>query len=225
MQILVVEDQSAILQSLKQGLEEHGCNVVTATDGMLGLELAQSMSFNVILLDVMLPKMSGIELCENLRQNGVKTPILFISAMDTVDDKITGLDSGGDDYIGKPFSFDEVLARVKVLNRRNTTDNITKNFNISGLEINFDLKEAFRDGKSLNLTKKEFRLLEYFVQNQGKLLSKSEIAEKVWDVDFDTGTNVVEVYVNYLRNKLDKGYDFKMIQTKFGLGYIFNPAH
>ncbi len=225
MHILVVEDQFAILQSLKRGLEENGCIVDAVTDGLKGKALAESKSYNVIILDVMLPLLNGIDLCYQLRQQGMKTPILFLSAMDAVEDKVMGLEAGGDDYLGKPFSFDEVLARVKVLNRRNANDaSYVNKVNIGNLLINFDLKEAYRNGNNLNLTKKEFRLLEYFVKNQGKLLTKSEIAEKVWDVDFDTGTNVVEVYVNYLRNKLDKGYDFKMIQTKFGLGYIFNPA-
>lgn len=225
MHILIVEDQVAILQSLKQGLEENGCTVDAVTDGLKGRELAESNSYNVVILDVMLPKLNGIDLCFHLRQKGIKTPILFLSALDSVEDKVLGLEAGGDDYLGKPFSFDEVFARVKVLNRRNIGDaNSVKKINIRNLEINFDLKEAYRHGRNLNLTKKEFRLLEFFVQNQGKLLSKSEIAENVWDIDFDTGTNVVEVYVNYLRNKLDKGFDYKLIQTKFGLGYIFNPA-
>lgn len=225
MHILIVEDQIAISQSLKQGLEENGYTIDAVADGIKGKEMAESKTYNVIILDVMLPRLNGIDLCYQLRQQGNHTPILFLSAMDSVEDKVLGLEAGGDDYLGKPFSFDEVLARVKVLNRRNVNDaNYVKKVTIGNLEINLDLKEAFRDGKNLNLTKKEFRLLEFFVHNQGKLLTKSEIAEKVWDVDFDTGTNVVEVYVNYLRNKLDKGFDFKMIQTKFGLGYIFNPA-
>ncbi len=225
MRILIVEDQVSILQALKQGLEENNISVDAVSDGLKGKTLAETNYYNVIILDVMLPNLGGIELCKLLRNQNIKTPILFLSAMDSVEDKILGLNAGGDDYLGKPFSFGEVLARVKVLNRRNQADEQPSNkTKVGNLELNFDLKEAYREGKNLNLTKKEFRLLEYFFQNQGKMLSKSEIAEKVWDVDFDTGTNIVEVYVNYLRNKLDKGYDFKMIQTKFRFGYIFNPS-
>ena len=225
MRILIVEDQISILQALKQGLEENNISVDAVSDGLKGKTLAETKSYNVIILDVMLPNLGGIELCKMLRNQNIKTPILFLSAMDSVEDKILGLNAGGDDYLGKPFSFGEVLARVKVLNRRNQADEQPNNkTKVGNLELNFDLKEAYREGKNLNLTKKEFRLLEYFFHNQGKMLSKSDIVEKVWDVDFDTGTNIVEVYVNYLRNKLDKGYDFKMIQTKFRFGYIFNPS-
>jgi len=222
--ILIVEDQITILQSLKQGLEENGFTVDAVDNGISGKEMAEANGYNVIILDVMMPGLNGIELCSYLRNKGITTPILFLSALDAVEDKVIGLDSGGDDYLVKPFSFEEVLARIRVLNRRNQGEvNVSKKFISGSLDVNFDMKEAFREGKNLNLTKKEFRLLEFFVSNQGKLLTKAEIAEKVWDIDFDTGTNVVEVYVNYLRNKLDKGYEYKMIQTKFGLGYTFVP--
>ena len=224
MHILIVEDQTAIMHSIKLGLEENGITVDTASDGIQGKKLAESNHYNVIVLDVLLPEINGIDLCMDLRRSGIKTPILFISALDTVDDKIAGLEAGGDDYLAKPFSFFEFMARIKALNRRtNIVGNKPKILTIGNLEINFDTVAAYRNGKNLDLTKKEFRLLEYFALNEGKVLSKSEIAEKVWDIDFDTGTNVVEVYVNYLRNKVDKGFDEKMIHTKFGLGYVFNP--
>lgn len=224
MHILIIEDQLAILQSLKQGLDEIGYTVEIASVGSVGKKMALENNYNVIILDVMIPEINGIDLCLQIRQQGIKTPVLFISALDSVDDKIAGLEAGGDDYLAKPFSFNEFLARIKALNRRNNlVSESQKIITIGNFEINFDTVSAFRDGKNLDLTKKEFRLLEYFVLNQGKVLSKSEIAEKVWDVDFDTGTNVVEVYVNYLRNKIDKGFEEKMIQTKFGLGYVFNP--
>lgn len=224
MRLLIIEDQLAILQSLKQGLDEIGYTVEIASVGSVGKKMALENNYNVIVLDVMIPEINGIDLCLQIRQQGIKTPVLFISALDSVDDKIAGLEAGGDDYLAKPFSFNEFLARIKALNRRNNlVSESQKIITIGNFEINFDTVSAFRDGKNLDLTKKEFRLLEYFVLNQGKVLSKSEIAEKVWDVDFDTGTNVVEVYVNYLRNKIDKGFEEKMIQTKFGLGYVFNP--
>lgn len=221
--ILIIEDQIAILQSLKKGLEENGFLVETCSDGADGLALACSDKFQVIIADIMLPSINGIEICKQIREKGMNTPIMFLSALDSVEDKIAGLNAGGDDYLAKPFSFEEVLARVKVLMRRQSKEFGTKIVTIGSLEINHDTKQVNRAGSNINLTKKEFRLLEFFVANQGKLVTKSDIAEKVWDLDFDTGTNIVEVYVNYLRNKLDKGFDEKMIHTKFGLGYIFNP--
>ena len=219
MKILIVEDQYKIQQSLCTCLEQNGFIVDCASDGITGYEKVSTTLYDVIILDVLLPGINGLDLCKKIRFQGISPPILFLSALDSVDDKIQGLEAGGDDYLAKPFSLDEVVARVKALKRRN---NPTKQIvNTGNLEINIDTKEAFRNGKNLNLTKKEFRLLEYFLNNQGKLLTKSEIAEHVWDITFDTGTNIVEVYVNYLRNKLDKGYEEKLLQTKFGLGYIF----
>lgn len=217
--VLVVEDQIKIQKSLSTYLEENGFHVDCASDGLTGYEKVTATQYDVIMLDVMLPDSNGIELCKKIRQNGIKTPILFLSALDSVEDKILGLDAGADDFIGKPFSLEELLARIKALLRR--TSHFKQTISYSNLEINIDNQEAFRDGKNLNLTKKEFKLLEFFVNNPGKLLTKSEITENVWDITFDTGTNIVEVYVNYLRNKLDKGYEKKLIQTKFGQGYIF----
>lgn len=224
MNILIVEDQKGMLQSLKQGLEESNLFVDIAQNGIEGKELALSKKYNVIVLDVMMPGINGIELCKLLRNTGVRTPILFISALDSVDDKISGLEAGGDDYLAKPFEFNEFLARLKALDRRNNSDYLTEGIKIiEDLEVNFESKTASRNKLNLDLTKKEFRLLEYFIKNEGKVLSKNEIATNVWDIDFDTGTNVVEVYVNYLRNKLDKLHEKKLIHTKFGVGYIFNP--
>lgn len=217
--VLVVEDQIKIQKSLSTYLEENGFQVDCASDGLTGYEKVTATQYDVIMLDVMLPDSNGIELCKKIRQNGIKTPILFLSALDSVEDKILGLDAGADDFLGKPFSLEELLARIKALLRR--TSHFKQTISYSNLEINIDNQEAFRDGKNLNLTKKEFKLLEFFVNNPGKLLTKSEITENVWDITFDTGTNIVEVYVNYLRNKLDKGYEKKLIQTKFGQGYIF----
>ncbi|MBK7807474.1 MAG: response regulator transcription factor [Saprospiraceae bacterium] len=224
MEILVVEDQKGMLQSIKQGLEEMNLKVDIATNGIEGKMLALKKSYNVIILDILMPELNGLELCKILRQSGSRTPILFISALDSVEDKISGLEAGGDDYMAKPFEFNEFLARIMALNRRNQSDYLTAGTNIiDDLEVNFETKSAYRKKIDLELTKKEFRLLEYFIKNEGRILTKSEIAGNVWDVDFDTGTNVVEVYVNYLRNKLDKMHDKKLIHTKFGIGYIFNP--
>lgn len=212
-----------MLESLQQGLEESDLKVDIATNGIQGKEFALKNNYNVIIMDVMMPGLNGIELCKLLRSSGIKTPILFISALDSVEDKIAGLDAGGDDYLAKPFEFSELLARIKALDRRNNTEYQASTLKVGDLEINFDQLTAYRNNINLELTKKEFKLLEYFVKNEGKILKKNEIATHVWDVDFDTGTNVVEVYVNYLRNKLDKGFDNKLIHTKFGIGYVFNP--
>lgn len=224
MEILVVEDQKGMLQSIKQGLEELNLNVEIAANGIDGKMLALKKSFNVIILDILMPGLNGLDLCKILRQSGIRTPILFISALDSVEDKIAGLEAGGDDYLAKPFEFEEFVARIKALDRRNNSDYLTGGINIiEDLEVNFETKTAYRSKVDLELTKKEFRLLEFFIKNEGRVMTKAEIAGNVWEVDFDTGTNVVEVYVNYLRNKLDKIHDKKLIQTKFGIGYIFNP--
>ena len=224
MHILLVEDQLGVVQSLKQGLEEKDIRVDIATNGIDGKKLAEENTYNVIVLDVMMPGINGIDLCNMLRKSGSSVPILIISALDSVEDKIIGLDAGGDDYLAKPFEFNEFLARIKALDRRyNSIYQATTTRQIEDLEVNFVNRTAFRLKKNLDLTPKEFRLLEFFINNENKVVSKNEIAVKVWDVDFDTGTNVVEVYVNYLRNKLDKGFDKKLIHAKFGIGYIFNP--
>ena len=224
MEILVVEDQKGMLQSIKQGLEELNLNVEIAANGIDGKMLALKKSYSVIILDILMPGLNGLDLCKILRQSGIRTPILFISALDSVEDKISGLEAGGDDYLAKPFEFEEFVARIKALDRRNNSDYLTGGINIiEDLEVNFETKTAYRSKVDLELTKKELRLLEFFIKNEGRVMTKAEIAGNVWEVDFDTGTNVVEVYVNYLRNKLDKIHEKKLIHTKFGIGYIFNP--
>lgn len=224
MKLLLVEDQSGMAQSLKQGLEENNIQVDIANDGKIGKELFEQNGYDVIVLDVMMPEISGLELCSYIRSIGNSVPILIISALDNVEDKVIGFEVGGDDYLTKPFAFSEFLARIKALDRRNHAQkNVSRLLNIHDLHINFDNKTIQRNQINIELTPKEFRLLEYFIKNEGRVLPKQEISENVWDVDFDTGTNVVEVYVNYLRNKLDKGFDKKLIHTKFGVGYVFNP--
>lgn len=224
MKLLLVEDQSGMAQSLKQGLEENNIQVDIANNGKIGKELFEQNGYDVIVLDVLMPEISGLELCSYIRSIGNSVPILIISALDNVEDKVIGFEVGGDDYLTKPFAFSEFLARIKALDRRNHAQkNVSRLLNIHDLHINFDNKTIQRNQVNIELTPKEFRLLEYFIKNEGRVLPKQEISENVWDVDFDTGTNVVEVYVNYLRNKLDKGFDKKLIHTKFGVGYVFNP--
>lgn len=221
MRILLIEDEFKTLQSLRQGLEEHGWTVNTAIDGLLGLRLALQSDYDVIVSDITMPGMTGLELCRQIRAQGLTTPILLLTALSDTDDKVTGLDAGADDYLAKPFELKELLARIKALSRRNASSIKTENIlRFSDLEQDLDAKTVRRAGQEIMLTPREFALLEFFLRNPGKVLSKTEIAEKVWDVDFDTGTNVIEVYVNYLRNKVDKAFDTKLIHTQFGQGYV-----
>lgn len=222
MRILVIEDEIKTLQSVRQGLEEHGWTVDIAYDGETGLRLGAQNAYDVISSDIIVPGINGLELCRLLRKKGIQTPVLILSALGELEDKITGLEAGADDYLTKPFEFREFLARVKALARRKsagfqTTENILR---FATIELDLDAKTVRREGKPINLTPREMALLEYLMRNPGKVLSKVEIAEKVWDLDFDTGTNLIEVYVNYLRNKVDKGFEQKLIHTQFGQGYV-----
>lgn len=221
MRILLIEDELKTLQSLRQGLEENGWTINTASNGAMGLRLAQQGDYDVIVSDITMPGLTGLELCRQLREEGNTTPILLLTALSQTDDKITGFDAGADDYLSKPFEFRELLARIKALARRPSTSIKPENIlRFSDLEQDLDAKTVRRAGKEILLTPREFALLEFFLRHPGKVLSKIEIAEKVWDVDFDTGTNVIEVYVNYLRNKVDKGFEPKLIHTQFGQGYV-----
>jgi len=206
---------------LQQGLEENEWTVDSASDGLSGLQLARQHEYDVIVSDITMPGLTGLQLCRQLRDEGLATPILLLTALSQTEDKITGFDAGADDYLAKPFEFRELLARIKALARRPTATFKTENIlRFKDLELDLDAKTVQRSGKEILLTPREFALLEYFLRNPGKVLSKTEIAEKVWDLDFDTGTNVIEVYVNYLRNKMDKGFEQKLIHTQFGQGYI-----
>lgn len=220
-QILLIEDEPKTLQSLHQGLDEQGWSVSTATDGIEGLNLALRNEYDVVVSDITMPGLTGIEICRKLREAGLVMPILLLTALGQTDDKVAGLEAGADDYLTKPFEFKELLARIKALSRRNASAAKPENMlRFMDLEQDLDAKTVRRSGKSIMLTPREFSLLEFFLRNPGKVLSKIEIAEKVWDVDFDTGTNVIEVYVNYLRNKVDKGFEQKLIHTQFGQGYV-----
>ncbi len=221
MKVLIIEDEVKTVQSLKMGLEEHQMVVEFAHDGLAGKQIAEEGNFDVIISDVVMPKLSGFELVKNLRQSGVKTPILLLTAMGATDDKVVGFEAGADDYLVKPFEFKELLVRIRALARRGKEDSLPKTIlSFADLEMNLDAKTCHRSGKKVELTPKEFALMEYLIRNQGRVISKTEIAEKVWDINFDTGTNVIEVYVSYLRNKLDRPFDKKLIHTIFGLGYV-----
>lgn len=221
MKVLLIEDEPKTVQSLKQGLEEDGYEVDIAYDGLIGKQLARNNTYQLIISDIIIPGINGIELCREIRKSGDNTPILMLTALGTTDDKVTGLDAGADDYLVKPFEFKELLARVRALTKRGSNISQTAQLlRFADLEISFDAKTVHRSGNKINLTAREFNLLVYLIRNQGRVISKVEIAEQVWDIGFDTGTNVIEVYVNYLRKKIDKDYPVKLIHTQFGMGYV-----
>jgi two-component system copper resistance phosphate regulon response regulator CusR len=220
--ILVVEDEPKVGAFIKEGLQELGFEVDLVYDGQMGERMWESKNYALIILDVIVPLVNGLELCKRIRKKNQQIPILMLTALGTTEDKLTGFDSGADDYLVKPFEFKELLARIKALTRRNTGLVETGNFlKIFDLELNLDKKQAKRGNHIINLTAKEFGLLEFLMRSKGRVVSKEEIAEKVWDVHFDTGTNFVEVYINLLRKKIDKDFDNKLIHTRFGLGYCF----
>ncbi|MHA4740883.1 response regulator [Dyadobacter sp. MSC1_007] len=221
MKLLLIEDEPKTLQSLKQGLEENGYEVDIAYDGLIGRQLAKNNAYQLIISDIIIPGINGIELCREIRSWGDETPILMLTALGSTDDKVTGLDAGADDYLVKPFEFKELLARVRALTKRGSTVSHTAQvLRFADLEVSLDAKTVHRSGNKINLTAREFNLLVYLIRNQGRVISKVEIAEQVWDIGFDTGTNVIEVYVNYLRKKIDKDYPVKLIHTQFGMGYV-----
>ncbi|MBD2755648.1 response regulator transcription factor [Spirosoma validum] len=222
MKLLVVEDEPKTLQAIQQGLEESQFEVDIAYDGLIARRLALKNNYAAIITDVIIPGLNGFELCRQLRSEGLTTPILLLTAMGEVDDKISGFDSGADQYLTKPFQFSELLARVRALTKRGTQVAMTfQMLRYGGVEMNLDAKTVTRDGQPIDLTAREFALLEFLMRNQGRVLSKPAIAEHVWDQNFDTNTNVVEVYINYLRKKMDRGFPKKLIHTHFGMGYIF----
>ncbi|CAN5615326.1 response regulator transcription factor [soil metagenome] len=221
MKILIIEDEVKTIQSIKQGLEEHQWEVDVAYDGTMGFELATRSAYSLIISDIILPGMNGLVLCRKLREANVATPILMLTALGTTDDKIVGLDAGADDYLVKPFEFRELMARVRALTRRNTGMTQTANLlKIADLELDPDAKKVVRAGKEIALTAKEFQLLEYFLRHQGRVISKVELAERLWDLTFDTGTNIIEVYINFLRKKIDKDFEPKLLHTQIGMGYV-----
>jgi DNA-binding response OmpR family regulator len=222
MNILIVEDEPKVASFIRKGLEESDYDALVSYDGPTAEKLAQQYRYDLFIIDIIIPGFSGIELCKKLKKQFPNVPVLMLTALGTTDDKISGFDAGADDYLVKPFEFRELLARVKVLLKRATQSHDTVNRLVVGdLELDLDKKSVHRGNSDIDLTAKEFSLLEYFMRNAGRVLSRNDIAEKVWDVNFDFGTNVVDVYVNFLRKKIDRGFDRKLIHTRVGLGYIF----
>ena len=220
--ILIVEDEQKIADTLKLGLTENGYHVDVAYDGTIGLKLFEAYPFNLVVLDINLPGINGYELCRRIRAKNAHVPVILLTALSSLDDKIEGYDSGADDYIIKPFEFKELLMKIRVLLKRTTHQNIpTGNVLKAGdLEMNLDSKEVKRNNVIIQLTAKEFQLLEYLLRNKNKVVSRADLAINVWDIDFDTNTNVIDVYINYVRNKIDKNFEQKLIQTQVGMGYI-----
>lgn len=223
MKILVVEDEPKLAAFMEQGLRESGFEVTVAYDGQIGRRLALHETFDLMIFDVIIPYLNGIELCKEVRKQNAGVPIIMLTALGTTDDKVTGLDAGADDYLVKPFEFLELLARIRSLTRRSGSVKQTSDFlQFADLSLDLNKKVALRKGKSIALTAKEFALLELLMRNAGRVIGRAEIADKVWDINFDTGTNVVDVYVNMLRKKLDKEFEPKLIHTRVGLGYIMD---
>jgi two-component system, OmpR family, copper resistance phosphate regulon response regulator CusR len=221
MKILLVEDEPKTLQYIKKGLEENAYEVDTAMDGKKGKQLALSNSYNLIITDVILPILDGKDLCRQLREAKIETPILMLTALGTTDEIVSGFEVGADDYLVKPFEFKELLARIKALIKRQTKllsgDTV---LSVGDLQLDVNRRTVTRGEKHIELTAKEFALLEYFLHHPGKVISRAELARNIWKVDFDTGTNMVEVYVNYLRKKIDRDFEKKLIHTQFGMGYV-----
>jgi len=219
--LLIVEDELKVASFIKKGLQTQNFEVIVAETGRDAKRFFDDGLYDLIILDIGLPDMSGLEVCEYIRKKNTKIPILMLTALGTVADKLSGFEVGTDDYMVKPFDFMELLVRVKALLKR-TSEKEQPSESLQEADLELDLKEkvARRDGRVVELTAKEFSLLEYLMINKGRVVSKVDIAEKVWDINFDTGTNFIEVYVNYLRNKIDKGFSTKLIHTIVGMGYM-----
>jgi DNA-binding response OmpR family regulator len=220
--ILIVEDEVRIADTLRIGLTENGFDVEVAYDGRLGYKLFQSRPFNLVVLDINLPIHSGYELCKMIRAENDDIPIIMLTALSGLEDKIEGYDAGADDYVIKPFEFRELLMKIRVLFRRSGNERVPVGnvLKAGDLQMNLDTKEVRREGQVINLTAKEFQLLEFLVRNKNRVVSRADIAVNVWEIDFDTNTNIIDVYINYVRNKVDKPFERKLIQTLVGMGYI-----
>lgn len=220
--ILIVEDERKIADTLKRGLEEEGLRVEVAYDGTIGWRLYNQHSFELVILDINLPGINGYELCRNIRNQDAQVPIIMLTALSALSDKLEGYDTGTDDYLVKPFEFRELLMKIRVLLKRSRHQNVPIGniLKAADLEMNLDTKEVRRDNKAIQLTAKEFQLLEYLLRNKNRVVSRADLAVNVWDIDFDTNTNVIDVYINYVRNKVDKPFDQKLIHTHVGMGYV-----
>ena len=219
MRLLVIEDEQKVANFIRQGLEEEGYAVDHAADGVSGLQIGLESLHDVIVLDVMLPRLDGLSVLQQLRQANIATPVLLLTVRATIEDKVLGLDAGADDYLTKPFAFEEFVARVRALLRRRA-ETAPPILQVSDLALDPARRVVSRDGRKIDLTPREFALLDYFMRNPDRVLTRTMIANRVWDYTFDTSTNVIDVYVNYLRKKIDSGHDSKLIHTVRGVGYV-----
>jgi heavy metal response regulator len=223
MRILVIEDEKKVADFIKRGLKEEGYVVDVTSDGEDGYFQATEIPYDLIVLDLMLPKLDGLSLCRKLRQNDIQTPLIMLTAKDSVKDKVIGLDSGADDYLTKPFSFEELLARIRALLRKRKNQQPIQ-LKVADLVLDLVSHKVWRGKNEIILTVKEYTLLEYFMRNAGTVITRTMISEHVWDINFDTFTNVIDVYVNYLRNKIDKDQKIKLIHTVRGRGYVLEEG-
>lgn len=220
MKVLLVEDEPKVSAFIRKGLSEENMEVEVAYDGRFGRQLALANDYDLIILDVILPHLSGLEVLQAIRQHDQQVPVLLLTALGTTSDKLFGFNAGADDYLVKPFDFSELVARVRALTRRQGKALKGATLRLADLELNTAAKTVNRGGQPIKLTAREFSLLELLLRNQGRVLSRAEIAEHSWEDSFDAGSNVIDVYVNYLRNKVDKGFTSKLIHTVVGMGYV-----
>ena len=221
MNLLIVEDEPSIVSVISRGLAAEGFHISVAPDGIIGAEMAKNNHFDLIILDIMLPGINGIALCKLIKKEKPNLPIIMLTALGTTENVVNGLDNGADDYMIKPFKFAELFARIRMLMRRyQDTSQNDELIHISDLQVNLSAKTVKRNNEAITLTATEYRLLEFMAKNKYKILSRIDILENVWDIDFNLGTNVVDVYVNYLRKKIDKDTQQKLIHTVIGLGYV-----
>ena len=219
MYVLVVEDERRLAQLVRRVLEEEGHTVDVAHDGEEGLQMALEGTHDVIVLDIMLPEINGLDVCKSLRSNRVDTPVLLLTALDGVDDRVRGLDAGADDYLPKPFAFQELMARLRALSRRRVQPRDPQELNVDDLTLDLRRRRAQRDGRSIELSPKEFSLLEFLMRNQGRVVTRTQILDHLWGYDFATDSNLVDVYVAYLRRKVDRDTKINLIRTVRGVGY------
>ncbi|HLP49544.1 MAG TPA: response regulator transcription factor [Chitinophagales bacterium] len=221
MNILIVEDETKTANALKKGLEDSGYTVDVAYDGLDGLAQFSGGKYQLIVSDIIMPGITGIELCKRIRAIHPSIPILLLTAIDSKDNVVTGLDAGADDYLTKPFDFRELLARIRRLLKRSAPHTeFIDILHFADIEVNLKLKQVTRAGTTVTLTAQEFKLLEYFMRKPNTVISRTDLARDIWNIDFETGTNIVEVYINYLRNKVDKPFGKKLIHNLHGIGYI-----
>ncbi|GAB3168358.1 response regulator [Telluribacter humicola] len=223
MKVLLVEDEERMVSFIRKGISAEGYEVDVAFDGRTGLSLFRKDPYDIIILDVNLPQINGFELCKLIRQENETVPVLMLTALDSLADKADGFNAGADDYLAKPFEFQELLLRIRALTRRNSPKQ-KQVLRLADLELNLDTKTVTRAGQRIDLTTREYSLMEYMMLNKGKIISRVDISERVWNLNFDSNTNVIDVYISYLRKKIDKDFSPKLLHTIVGMGYVLRES-